>query len=158
MTASRFAWHLTASLLAVAPAAAQRLEIRGLARPVDLQLDASLGINPDSLRSTGRGVLYIDIQPGTGAPVATGDILQVHYVGFLADGTRFAATDRNPFTFRVGEGRVIAGWEDGVVGMREGGRRQLVIPAYLAYGREGNGKIPPDATLVFDITVVQRTR
>ncbi len=139
-----------------AVAGAQQLELRGVVRALDFALDSSLGINPDSLRPTGRGVYYVDVQQGSGAPVAAGDRLEVHYVGMLTDGTRFAATDRSPFAFRVGEGRVIPGWEDGVIGMRVGGRRQLVIPAFLAYGRTGGGKVPPDATLVFDITLIDR--
>jgi hypothetical protein len=98
----------------------------------------------------------VDVQPGSGAEVAVGDLVSVHYVGFLVDGTRFAATTRTPFTFRVGERSVIDGWEDGVIGMRVGGRRQLVIPPFLGYGREGKGTIPPNAVLVFDLTLAIR--
>ena len=139
-----------------APAAGQQLEIRGTQVADQVVLAPSLGINPDSLRTIGRGVRVVDVQPGSGAEVAVGDLVSVHYVGFLADGTRFAATTRTPFTFRVGERSVIDGWEDGVIGMRVGGRRQLVIPPFLGYGREGKGTIPPNAVLLFDLTLVDR--
>jgi len=153
---ARSAFVAGAIVLIPVVAGAQQLQIRGAARVLEFALDSSLGINPDSLRLTGRGVYYVDVQRGTGDSVVTGNRLEVHYVGMLTDGTRFAATDRSPFVFHVGEGRVIPGWEDGVIGMRVGGRRQLVIPAFLAYGRSGGGKVPPDATLVFDITLIGR--
>jgi len=147
-----------AACLAWSPAAAQQLQLRGGVTVPAVPLAPSLGINADSLRTRGRGLQFVDIQLGTGDTVRAGDEVQVHYVGFLADGTKFAATDRTPFTFRVGDGNVIEGWVDGVMGMRVGGRRQLVIPPFLAYGREGKGTIPPDATLVFDLTLVERRR
>ena len=134
---------------------AQRLEIRGAARALDVDLHPSLGVAVDSLRTVGHGVLVHDVQVGNGAEVRRGQLIKVHYVGLLSTGQRFAATDRVPFTFRVGDGAVIAGWEDGVIGMRVGGRRQLVVPPFLAYGRTGKGTIPPNATLVFDLTLVE---
>ncbi len=135
---------------------AQRLELRTGARALGVELALELGIAIDSLRPIGRGVWYRDVQVGNGEVVADGAAVSVHYVGMFADGSRFAATDRVPFTFVMGEGRVIAGWEDGIRGMRVGGRRQMLIPAFLAYGREGSGRIPPDTPLVFDITLVGR--
>jgi FKBP-type peptidyl-prolyl cis-trans isomerase len=80
----------------------------------------------------------------------------VHYTGWLADGTRFdTSADRGPFEFVLGTGAVIPGWEEGLVGMRTGGRRRLVIPPALAYGRDGYGVIPPYATLVFETHMVE---
>lgn len=144
-------------LFATAPLAAQRLEIQGGARAAfGAAINPALGVDVDSLRPIGRGVFVRDMQLGNGDRVGEGDLVSVHYVGMLLDGTRFAASDRTPFTFRLGEGQVIPGWEDGVSGMRVGGRRQLVIPAFLAYGKEGKGRIPPDTPLIFDVTLVGR--
>ena len=80
----------------------------------------------------------------------------VHYTGWLPDGTRFdTSAGGQPVTFRLGAGTAIRGWEEGLVGLRPGGRRQLVVPPRLAYGRRGlAGKVPPDATLVFLIEMV----
>lgn len=97
-----------------------------------------------------------DIAIGTGAAAKTGDTVTVHYTGRLTDGTKFdSSLDRNtPFTFTLGAGRVIAGWEQGVIDMKVGGKRKLTIPPQLAYGDRGIGPIPPNATLVFDIELL----
>ncbi|MES2124808.1 MAG: FKBP-type peptidyl-prolyl cis-trans isomerase [Gemmatimonadota bacterium] len=149
-------WLVLGCILA-APAGAQTLRLRSLSPVASLHLAASLGIPEDSLRTAGRGVWYHDIQSGDGAPVAAGDEVAVHFVGFLTDGTKFTATTTQPFHFLLGADKVIPGWEDGVVGMRVGGRRQLVVPAFLGYGAKGSGPVPPDADLVFDITLVAVT-
>jgi FKBP-type peptidyl-prolyl cis-trans isomerase len=138
--------------------AAQRLEIRGVSPFAAWRLNPSLGVLEDSLRKVGRGVFVRDIQPGSGLAVDTGTVVSLHYVGQLADGRTFDATDRAPFSFRLGDDAVIAGWEDGVLGMRVGGRRQLVIPPHLGYGAAGAGAIPPDAVLIFDVTMVDAKR
>ena len=147
-----------AVLLAPPRAGAQQLEIRGLSPFAAWRLSPSLGVVEDSLTKVGRGVYVRDIQPGDGVPVDTGMVVQLHYVGMLANGQTFSATDRKPFSFRLGENTVIAGWEDGVLGMRVGGRRQLIIPPHLGYGAEGDGPIPPDAVLIFDVTLVDAKR
>jgi len=97
-----------------------------------------------------------DVIIGTGAPVEEGDTLAVHYIGRLQNGQEFDNSYKKgvPFTFEVGEGKVIAGWEQGVIGMKEGGQRILVIPSELAYGRGGFGPIPPNAVLVFSIELI----
>ena len=95
-----------------------------------------------------------DLQVGTGAEAVDGKKVSVQYTGWLVDGTRFdSSSDRNqPFAFTLGGGQVIKGWEQGVKGMKVGGKRRLTIPADLAYGSQGAGKvIPPGATLVFDV-------
>lgn len=149
-----------AAILLLSPAvvspglAAQQLELRTLPPLASWNLSPRLGIVEDSLRSVGRGVWIHDVQHGSGEPVDSGAVLEVHYVGMLADGRIFDATDRKPFSFTLGAGRVIAGWEDGLPGMRVGGRRQVVIPPHLGYGIEGGGAVPPDAVLVFDVTLV----
>ncbi|MFN2383117.1 MAG: FKBP-type peptidyl-prolyl cis-trans isomerase [Gemmatimonadota bacterium] len=94
---------------------------------------------------------------GTGAEAAAGKRVSVHYSGWLTDGTPFdSSRQRNePFGFTLGAGEVIPGWDEGVAGMKVGGRRMLVIPADIAYGAEGaGGVIPPNATLVFDVELL----
>jgi hypothetical protein len=147
-----------AALIMPPQVAAQRLEIRGVSPFAAWRLSPSLGVVEDSLRKVGRGVFVRDIQPGNGIAVDTGTVVSLHYVGQLADGRTFEATDRDPFSFRLGDNAVIAGWEDGVLGMRVGGRRQLVIPPHLAYGATGSGPIPPDAVLIFDVTLINAKR
>jgi FKBP-type peptidyl-prolyl cis-trans isomerase len=98
-----------------------------------------------------------DLKVGTGAEAKTGQRVRVHYVGTLTDGTAFdSSRDRGePFTFALGGGEVIKGWDQGVVGMKVGGLRKLVIPGDLAYGPSGSPpKIPPNATLVFEIELL----
>ena len=110
--------------------------------------------DPTSLQVT-------DIVVGTGAAVAVGDAVTVHYVGMLSDGTVFDASANHggPATFPIGVGQVIAGWDQGLLGMKEGGKRRLVIPGDLAYGSQGvGGVIPPNATLTFEIELVKVTR
>jgi len=104
----------------------------------------------------------IDTVEGSGATASSGDSLTVHYEGWLFDinepdfhGTMFDSTiGGDPYTFRLGQGEVIAGWDQGLVGMRVGGKRTLIVPAYLGFGRSGNGPIPPNAALVFDVELV----
>lgn len=93
---------------------------------------------------------------GTGAEATNGKRVSVHYTGTLTDGTKFdSSKDRNePFEFTLGEGRVIAGWEQGVLGMKEGGKRKLTIPPELGYGQQAVGPIPPNSTLLFEIELL----
>ena len=95
-----------------------------------------------------------DVTVGTGTEAATGAQVSVNYVGMLPDGTVFDASERHggPFTFTLGTDPVIAGWEQGLMGMKVGGKRQLIIPPALAYGERGApGVIPPNATLLFEV-------
>jgi FKBP-type peptidyl-prolyl cis-trans isomerase len=93
---------------------------------------------------------------GSGPLAVAGDVVTVHYVGSLTNGTQFdnSYTSNRPLTFQLGAGQVIPGFEQGVVGMRVGGKRRVTIPPSLAYGSQGNGPIPPNATLVFDVELV----
>lgn len=97
-----------------------------------------------------------DIKVGTGDEVKSGDTVSVHYVGKLQSGEEFDSSKKRgvPFEFTVGEGRVIAGWEQGLVGMKVGGERILVIPPELGYGSRAMGPIPPNSTLVFSIELI----
>jgi FKBP-type peptidyl-prolyl cis-trans isomerase len=95
---------------------------------------------------------------GKGPAAKTGDRVEVHYTGTLLDGTKFdSSLDRGqPFQFVLGGGMVIKGWDQGVVGMKKGGKRKLTIPSSLGYGKRGSPpKIPPDATLVFEIELLR---
>lgn len=98
-----------------------------------------------------------DIQVGDGVEAKTGDTVDVHYTGWLTNGTKFdSSVDRGqPFSFTLGEGRVIQGWDEGVVGMKVGGKRKLTIPSDMAYGDTGIGVIPPGATLVFEVELLE---
>ena len=103
-------------------------------------------------------LLIEDIEPGEGENVKSGDTVVVHYVGILADGSVFDSSyDKGrTFSFTVGKGRVISGWEIGIENMREGGKRRLTIPPELGYGESGvRGMIPPNATIIFEIEVVE---
>jgi peptidylprolyl isomerase len=99
-----------------------------------------------------------DIVVGKGAAAKDGDKLEMHYLGALFDGEQFEASwdSDQPFPLTLGEGNVIPGWDQGIVGMKEGGRRLLVIPPDLAYGEQGQGNIPPGATLIFVVDVVKK--
>jgi FKBP-type peptidyl-prolyl cis-trans isomerase len=107
---------------------------------------------------TPSGLVYWDIRVGTGAVAKEGSHVRVHYTGWLTNGKKFdSSVDAGqPFDFTIGNGDVIKGWEEGVAGMKVGGKRQLRIPAVLGYGAEGTpgGPIPPNATLVFDIQLL----
>ncbi|GAC1351264.1 MAG: hypothetical protein NVS3B20_11090 [Polyangiales bacterium] len=99
-----------------------------------------------------------DLVVGNGETAIKGAAVSVHYVGTLLDGTKFdSSLDRGkPFVFTVGKGSVIRGWDEGVLGMREGGKRKLVVPPHLAYGDRGQPPtIPPHATLVFEIELLR---
>lgn len=106
--------------------------------------------------TTESGLRYHDLVVGDGAQAENGKLAVVHYTGWLTDGTKFdSSLDRGePFLFGIGAGKVIQGWEEGVLGMRVGGQRQLVIPPALGYGEGGTGTIPANATLVFEIELL----
>jgi FKBP-type peptidyl-prolyl cis-trans isomerase len=104
------------------------------------------------------GLQYWDIVVGTGATAVPGKPVSVHYTGWLTSGEKFdSSLDRGkPFVFSLGEGQVIKGWDEGVVGMKAGGKRQLRIPPALAYGESGaGGVIPSKATLIFDVELLE---
>jgi peptidylprolyl isomerase len=106
---------------------------------------------------TPSGLAYQDLVPGAGVSPAPGKQVTVHYTGWLENGTKFdSSVDRNePFNFVIGAGQVIPGWDEGVMSMKVGGKRKLVIPAQLGYGAAGaGGVIPPNATLIFEVILL----
>jgi FKBP-type peptidyl-prolyl cis-trans isomerase FkpA len=116
----------------------------------------SLGVDLAASTKGSSGLYYRDLVAGTGAVVATGQQLLVHYTGWLANGTQFDSNvaGQNPYSFHLGAGEVIEGWEIGIPGMHVGGTRQLLLPPGVAYGPNGYGVIPGNAVLVFTVEVV----
>jgi len=113
----------------------------------------------DELAQTGSvaDLRIVDITSGTGAEAKIGDTVTVHYTGVLPDGTVFdsSVSHGSPFTFTIGVRQVIEGWERGIAGMKEGGVRLLAIPPSLGYGASSVGAIPPNATLLFQVELIQ---
>ncbi|CAN1724733.1 Peptidyl-prolyl cis-trans isomerase [Hyphomicrobium sp. 1Nfss2.1] len=145
------------------------LSRRGAA--VALALIALLGVSMTAVSTptlaqgaptvTDSGLILADSKVGTGTEAKAGKLCVMHYTGWLYNngtkGTKFdSSVDRGePFSFRLGEGQVIKGWDEGVAGMKVGGKRTLIIPAALGYGARGaGGVIPPNATLMFDVELL----
>jgi len=122
-----------------------------------VKTDRPTQIDPEKFVTTPSGLKYYDIVVGTGETAKSGNIVEVHYTGWLTDGKRFDSSvlRGKPFSFPLGQGRVIRGWDEGVAGMKVGGIRQLIIPPELAYGKRGAANvIPPDATLIFEVQLL----
>ena len=108
--------------------------------------------------TTPSGLVIDEIVVGEGIEASAGQRVSVHYTGWLTDGSKFdSSVDRNdPFDFPLGRGHVIPGWDEGVAGMKIGGQRTLIIPPSMGYGARGaGGVIPPNATLVFDVELLE---
>lgn len=113
-------------------------------------------LGTEAVSCSPSGLRWKDLAPGAGASPKQGQQVVVHYTGRLTDGTVFDASRKHGdvFKFRLGQGDVIRGWDEGVASMKVGGVRRLVVPPALGYGSAGSGKIPPDSTLVFDIELL----
>ena len=111
----------------------------------------------EEIITTPSGLQYVEIQEGTGAQPQAGQTVVVHYTGTLTDGSKFdSSRDRNqPFSFRIGAGQVIQGWDEGLATMKIGGKRKLIVPPQLGYGDRGVGPIPGGATLNFDVELLK---
>jgi peptidylprolyl isomerase len=119
--------------------------------------DAPTSVDAASYTTTDSGLKYYDLVEGSGASPETGQTVNVHYTGWLEDGQMFdsSLSRGQPFSFQLGVGQVILGWDEGVASMKIGGKRQLVIPAELGYGARGAGNvIPPNATLIFEVELL----
>lgn len=119
--------------------------------------EAPTALSDSDYTTTQSGLQYHDFEAGTGQSPQSGQQVTVHYTGWLEDGTMFdsSLTRGRPFDFTIGLGQVIPGWDEGVASMKVGGKRQLVIPAGLAYGEQGaGGVIPPNATLIFEVELL----
>lgn len=129
------------------------------ATPTETQPEeTTTDVTDSDYTTTESGLQYKDITEGTGVSPTRGDNVKVHYTGTLTDGSKFdSSRDRDqPFVFPIGLGRVIKGWDEGVSTMKVGGRRELKIPPDLGYGARGaGGVIPPDATLIFDVELLE---
>ena len=108
--------------------------------------------------TTPSGLRYVDLEAGAGTEAKAGNVVSVHITGWLENGTKFdSSRDRNvPFNFKLGSGQVIKGWDEGVAGMKVGGKRRLHIPPNLGYGAKGaGGVIPPNAELTFEVELLE---
>jgi FKBP-type peptidyl-prolyl cis-trans isomerase FkpA len=127
-------------------------------QPETLTYNPSLNVDLAMMARTESGLYWKDLTEGTGAEAMRGSTAVVEYSGWLANGNLFDSSKNagRPFSFLVGQGRVIAGWDEGVAGMRVGGKRLLVIPPQLGYGASGAGAmIPGNATLVFEVELLE---
>jgi FKBP-type peptidyl-prolyl cis-trans isomerase FkpA len=150
---------LAAALLATACGSPDAADDRAAGDPgaqVEQTYAPQLGVDLDRMQRTPSGLYVQEMVQGTGETAEAGDLVAVHYTGWLPNGQEFdSSRGGEPFEFALGQGMVIPGWDEGVAGMREGGQRRLVIPSDLAYGPRGaGGVIPPNATLVFDVELL----
>jgi len=126
-----------------------------MAEPALLTYHPDLHVDITEMRVRPSGLWLQDLVPSEGDTATRGSMVLVRYTGWLHDGTLFESNaDTDPFEFRLGAGEMLEGWDEGIVGMRRGGKRKLILPYQLAYGEAGEGEVPPFATLVYDIELI----
>ena len=128
--------------------------------PAKVTYAPALGVDLGAMQKSSTGLYTQDLVVGTGTEAQAGRQVLVHYTGWLPDGTKFdSSRDRGtPFRFTLGIGYVIAGWDEGVAGMKVGGQRRLVLPSSLGYGEQGRPPaIPPSSVLVFEVELLEVT-
>lgn len=151
----RRAATLAAACLSLAACARERPAMNP--DPAQNTYAASLGVDLATFTKQPSGLYVRDDKPGTGATAEPGRTVDVHYTGWLADGSQFDSSRDGdpPISFGLGQGEVIRGWDEGIQGMKVGGQRTLVIPAQLGYGTRGaGGDIPPNSVLVFKVELM----
>jgi FKBP-type peptidyl-prolyl cis-trans isomerase len=147
LSAALLALSLSTACLSTEPIVVPTIETTGF--------DPALGVNLAASTKTASGLYYRDIVVGSGAAFAAGDSVTVYYTGTFPNATVFDhTTASNPYSFRLGVGRVIQAWDEGLVGMKIGSKRQLIVPPSLGYGSVPNGPIPGNSILVFTVTAV----
>jgi FKBP-type peptidyl-prolyl cis-trans isomerase len=126
-------------------------------RPEALKYAPALGVDLATMTKQPSGLYLKDVMVGIGPEATKGSTVEVHYTGWLADGRKFdSSRDKSPFSFTIGRGQVISGWDEGVAGMNVGGKRLLVVPPDMGYGAAGaGGVIPGGATLVFEVELLE---
>jgi peptidylprolyl isomerase len=123
--------------------------------PAEVPFASALNVDLGAMTRSESGLYTQDLVVGTGAEAANGNIVSVHYTGWLSTGEQIdTSRDDRPIAFTLGAGQVIDGWDEGLLGMRVGGQRRLVIPSWLAYGDGWVGQIPPNSVLVFDVELM----
>ncbi len=130
----------------------------GLLTSQNSSKDDTIKLSENDIMANSGELIIEDIEEGTGdVAVESGDDIVIHYKGTLADGTVFDSSyDRGePFQTQIGVGQVIQGWDKGVIGMKVGGKRKLTIPPQMAYGEQGQGSIPPNSTLIFEVELLE---
>ena len=145
-------WIATVAILAVASCGGDA----GDTGEVRAATETAPEVDLTAMTQTESGLHMLDLEVGEGEAAAPGQLATVHYTGWFVEGGKFdSSLDRGePYFFPLGQGHVIAGWDEGVVGMKVGGKRRLVIPPELAYGPEGRPGIPANSTLVFDVELL----
>uniref|UniRef100_A0A7S2SW96 peptidylprolyl isomerase n=1 Tax=Rhizochromulina marina TaxID=1034831 RepID=A0A7S2SW96_9STRA len=157
-SAGPLGWRPVAPLVHGLPAGRQPCPVAPhLAGPPATQQRWLSGDNGQGFQLQASGLQLQDLVVGGGATAAVGNMVHVHYTGRLADGTEFDSSvpRGEPIQFLLGRGMVIPGWDEGILGMQVGGKRQLIIPPHLGYGQQGIGPIPPNAELHFECELVE---
>ena len=150
-TGMRTAGRVAALLAVTALAGACGDDLAGPQIIEETDFAPSLGIDLAAMTRTPSGLYYEDLEPGSGDSAVEGREARVAYAGWLTDGSEF---DRGEFSFRLGAGQVVPGFDEGVRGMRSGGVRRIIIPPALGYGSQGRGSVPPNAIMIFRIQLL----